>query len=213
MVMPARDRENEHARIAHMDWDEFEARLAVTRGASTADDEGLREYFGAEEYEELKALAAQKRAMRAVAGALGNVVLLPGIMGSNLAAVDDGGRDVIWVNLLRLARGQLSKLKLGADGGDGGDGGRVIPVAVDKRTYARALLKLSVRWNVQPFPFDWRRHLDVAADGLADLIRQRFPNQPVHLVAHSMGGLVSRNFIHRHKDLWQAMQDEGSSAH
>ncbi len=209
--MPTSDQERKIARIAQMDWDEFEDRIgtAATRGASTTDEDALRAYFGAEEYEELKALAAQKRAVRAVANSLGNVVLLPGIMGSNLAAVDNGDQDVIWINLFRIARGQLDKLRLGPDGGDGG---RVLPVTVDKRTYARALMKLSVRWDVEPFPFDWRRHLDIAADGLAKLIKDRFPNKPVHLVAHSMGGLVSRNFIHRHKDLWEEMKGDGTGA-
>jgi hypothetical protein len=31
----------------------------------------------------------------------------------------------------------------------------------------------------------------------------------MHLVAHSMGGLVCRNFIRLHSDLWEAMKDPG----
>ena len=44
------------------------------------------------------------------------------------------------------------------------------------------------------------------ASKLKELVISKFPGQPVHLVAHSMGGLVSRNFIRRHPDVWQGMR-------
>ena len=54
------------------------------------------------------------------------------------------------------------------------------------------------RWNAEPFAYDWRKGIDTASDELARVIRARFPGQPVHIVAHSMGGLVARNMIRRH---------------
>ena len=59
----------------------------------------------------------------------------------------------------------------------------------------------------QPYAYDWRKDIDEASDGLAALIRSRFGREPVHLVAHSMGGLVARNFIRRHPRLWESMRD------
>ena len=35
----------------------------------------------------------------------------------------------------------------------------------------------------------------------------KFKDQPVHLVAHSMGGLVSRNFIRLYPKMWKAMSE------
>jgi alpha-beta hydrolase superfamily lysophospholipase len=52
---------------------------------------------------------------------------------------------------------------------------------------------------VQPFAFDWRKDIDVSSKALPDFIVDKFQDEPVHLLAHSMGGLVSRNFIRSHK--------------
>jgi pimeloyl-ACP methyl ester carboxylesterase len=78
---------------------------------------------------------------------------------------------------------------------------------VNKQFYARAIVALRAHWNVEPFAYDWRKDIDEASDNLAELIGARFPGQPVHLVAHSMGGLVSRNFIKLHPQLWKSMRD------
>ena len=208
-----RDEQNQIDRVAGMEWDDFSRRLetVATRGpgAKPADDDAMRKYFGDAEYEELKRLAQRTSAARQRAPLLGNLVLLPGIMGSNLVTTDAGGdEDLIWVSLLRLVRGQVERLRLTADGARDAGPLPVRASRVDKRTYTRALLTLGARWNVQPFPFDWRRHIDTAADGLAQFIKEKFPGQPVHLVAHSMGGLVSRNFVRRHRKLWETMRGD-----
>lgn len=213
--------QKEIARIARMEWDEFEKRLAgaATRApgaAASADEEAMRKFFGPEEFEELKALAARSMTARASAGSLGHVVFLPGIMGSNLITTDPGGdQDLIWINFLLLIGGQLERLRLKPDGS--GDAGSLPVTAsrIDKRTYTRALLTLGARWTVHPFPFDWRKHMDAAADELARLvgsIRSQSPDLPIHLVAHSMGGLVSRNFIRRHPNLWKALRGDAADS-
>jgi pimeloyl-ACP methyl ester carboxylesterase/O-acetyl-ADP-ribose deacetylase (regulator of RNase III) len=200
-----------HTHIARMDWDAFEAHLQpAKRGAkrNAAEEQALRDYFG-DEYKELQRLVDHARFVRERSQALGNVVFLHGIMGSNLSTVEqDGDEDLVWVNVLRLAGGQLERLKLAPDGRHEADKtASVRATALDKRTYARAILWLRARWNVHPFAYDWRRDMDESADALARFIREQFKGEPVHLVAHSMGGLVCRNFIRRHKDAWQAMQD------
>src|SRR6516165_9843455 len=51
--------------------------------------------------------------------------------------------------------------------------------------------------------YDWRLDLAESADALHEQINQWFgPDSTVNLVAHSMGGLVSRTFILRHPDRW-----------
>ena len=77
-----------------------------------------------------------------------------------------------------------------------------------KSYYGEALLSLARRWKAQAFWYDWRKNLDDAADQLRIEIDRWFgSNSPVHLVAHSMGGLVCRTFIKRHPDRWKTMWD------
>ena len=200
-------------KIARMEWDDLEKRLqSPTRGTARADtsEDAMRQYFGDEEFEYLRQLADHAQAMRTRAGVLGSVILLPGIMGTNLESIEGGGdRDLVWVNIFRLAWGQAERLKLTADGKREANAGiKIFPSVIDKRTYARALVYLGARWRVLPFPFDWRKDIDASADALADFIKANSNGQPVHLVAHSMGGLVCRNFIRRHKDVWEKIADD-----
>lgn len=200
----------ERREIAHMEWEDFEESLAaVPRGGKSASriERNLEEYFGKEEYDSLQKLATHARSMRSRAPVLGNVVFLHGIMGSNLITVEkDGDEDLVWVNLLRLAAGQMERLKLSPDGSHDDDPKFTVkPSTLDKRTYARAILWLRARWNVHPFAYDWRKDVDLSSADLAERIREKFGDEPVHLVAHSMGGLVSRNFIRLHRDLWDKM--------
>jgi pimeloyl-ACP methyl ester carboxylesterase len=58
-----------------------------------------------------------------------------------------------------------------------------------------------------PVAFDWRLDIDRSADALNDAIRAWAGSEPVHIVAHSMGGLVSRRFMQLHRDTWQGMKD------
>ena len=62
------------------------------------------------------------------------------------------------------------------------------------------MMSLNQEWNVRPFFYDWRRDIRCAATDLNAMLTTQFPNQPVHLVAHSMGGLVARTFIAKFPD-------------
>jgi pimeloyl-ACP methyl ester carboxylesterase len=107
-----------------------------------------------------------------------------------------------------LIRGRIEWLKLAPDGDREADSKfRVEATQPNKRYYARAILSLRAHWNAKPFAYDWRRDIDTASDALATFIRESFPGEPVHIVAHSMGGLVARNMIRRHPQLWTSMQD------
>jgi Lysophospholipase len=78
-----------------------------------------------------------------------------------------------------------------------------------KRYYGQMLLSLSESWNVRAFWFDWRKDLKLAAAELEAQIRGWFDdNVPVHILAHSMGGLVARTFIKNYPERWKTMWDE-----
>jgi pimeloyl-ACP methyl ester carboxylesterase len=137
----------------------------------------------------------------------GHVIVIHGIMGGKLATIDaSGDEDLIWVNAFRLACGRIGDFALNANGD---------PVDPEIRVVTRGLLdeymplvlELGQRWEVLPVAFDWRLDVDKSANDLNAAIRSWAGNQPVHIVAHSMGGLVSRRFMQLHKDTWQIMKD------
>ncbi len=196
--------------VRKMDWDEFEAQLSrSTRGGKTrvASDQTLRDHFGSEKLERLQRLAERARSVRSKREPLrGNIIFIPGIMGSELTVTEDGDDDTVWISFPRLIWGGINKLRLTKDGMREADSARrVQPSGLDKDSYAETILWLKAYWNVEPFAYDWRKDLDQAAGRLKELVETKFKNQPVHLVAHSMGGLVSRNFIRLYPSVWKSM--------
>lgn len=198
--------------IRNMDWDEFETQLSRSaRGGKSrsASDQALGDHFGPEKLERLQRLAERVRAVRSKREPLrGNIIFIPGIMGSELTVTEDGDDDVVWVSFLKLIWGGINKLRLAPNGIQEADATlRVQPSGLDKDSYAETILWLKAYWNVEPFAYDWRKDLDQAAERLKGLVETKFKNQPVHLVAHSMGGLVSRNFIRLYPKVWKGMME------
>lgn len=114
-------------------------------------------------------------------------VVLPGVMGSSLKV--DGER--VWLHYPALVFNGLKKLRLGAD---------VEPTDLLDDFYAPLLEFLSRTHRVEIFPYDWRLSVRDGARHLAARLETLLPaaesaHQPVHLVAHSMGGLVVRAMI------------------
>jgi pimeloyl-ACP methyl ester carboxylesterase len=199
-------------RVSGLDWKDLAAGLSgATRGAGGIPESDLRDYFGAEEFEHLQQLAGFSRTVRSRSAPLGSIIFLHGITGSDLGVAAGSGKpDNIWVNFFRLIYGRIERLRLASDGAKELDKNwSVVPTGVNKRYYARAVLALGGRWNVTPLAYDWRKDIDNSSNELAKLIRRDFQGKPVHLVAHSMGGLVCRNFMRLHPDLWEAMKDPG----
>ena len=196
--------------VRKMDWDEFEAQLSrSTRGGKTraVSDQALRDHFGPEKLERLQRLAERVRSVRSKREPLrGNIIFIPGIMGSELTVTEDGDDDTVWISFPRLIWGEINKLRLTQDGMREADSARRVQLSgLEKDSYAETILWLKAYWNVEPFAYDWRKDLAQAAGRLKDLVETKFKNQPVHLVAHSMGGLVSRNFIRLYPNVWKAM--------
>jgi pimeloyl-ACP methyl ester carboxylesterase len=53
--------------------------------------------------------------------------------------------------------------------------------------------------TLYPYPYDWRRSVEHAADGLADLLDRALDQHTgaadISLVAHSLGGLIARHYL------------------
>ncbi len=117
-------------------------------------------------------------------------ILIPGIMGSNLYA----GDEKIWLNLEAIHKGKIrSKLKYN-DKTD--DNSNIKAKSLVGKYYSKLLLHLKQNYDVLTFAYDWRKSLAIAAEQLneklKDLARH---NQPIKIIAHSMGGLLVRQVI------------------
>ena len=80
-------------------------------------DQALSDHFGPEKLERLQRLVERVRLARHKREPLrGNIIFIPGIMGSELTVTDDGDDDVVWVSFLKLIWGGINKLRLAKDG-------------------------------------------------------------------------------------------------
>ncbi|ATE61525.1 DUF7379 domain-containing protein [Thauera sinica] len=115
-------------------------------------------------------------------------IVLPGTLGSGLSA----GGERVWLDYWTLLRGGLKKIA--------SDARNVAPVDLLDDFYGPLLEFLSHTHRVEIFPYDWRLSITEAAAELARRLADWLPRaerqgQPVHFVAHSMGGLVVRAMI------------------
>jgi pimeloyl-ACP methyl ester carboxylesterase len=128
------------------------------------------------------------------------VLILPGIMGSELDDLQDDGFGRIWIDALGVLRGELAHLRLAPDGAaDANPAVRIRATDVIDRYYDPLKRRLKKHFDARHFPFDWRHSLGELAGRLADYIARDVPaDRPLSLVAHSMGGLVSRTLFAAH---------------
>ncbi len=122
------------------------------------------------------------------------VVLLPGIMGSNLSK--KGTK--LWINYKRFITGKLPSLKI--------DEKEVEALSIVKTSYWQLEDHLSSEYDVVTFPFDWRKKLTDSTQSFEDKIKELLAvKQPIKIVAHSMGGVLVRDFIIQHPKTWQQL--------
>lgn len=115
-------------------------------------------------------------------------VVLPGTMGSELKA----GDQEIWLKYGALFAGGLGKLRMGKP--------EITPVGLVEDFYGPLVDFLARSHDVDVFPYDWRHSIREAAARLAETLaplvdRAERTQQPLRIVAHSMGGLVVRSMI------------------
>jgi pimeloyl-ACP methyl ester carboxylesterase len=173
----ARDHVTPYDRFA---WSDEQICAWLAQGQRQRD---LEAYFGAAEYRQLAALA--RRAPRADEG-LG-VLIVPGIMGSQLglrrtAPLPD---DILWLDPLDIQLGRLAALRLPA-------AAPVVPLGVVLFSYLRLKLYLRAQGFATEFhDYDWRLSVSELGRALAERLRAARARR-IAIVAHSMGGLVSR---------------------
>ena len=116
-------------------------------------------------------------------------------MGSELQA---DGKDV-WMSYWSLLRGHIDKIAIDAP---------KVTVTGLVSSYYRALCDyLADSHEVIPFGYDWRHSIKDAASQLADEVKKvvERTHEPIRFIAHSMGGMVVRRFIHDHPELWTTL--------
>jgi hypothetical protein len=141
--------------------------------------------FGEQAWRELRALARRAADTRAPRGGP-RVYVLPGLMGSRIGTRGTLLDDVLWVDLVEIAAGHLTRLAL--------PGGARL-VALGAMLLNALKLKLSLRvagFDAHLHAFDWRRSHAELADALNARIAAEAGARPVLLVGHSMGGVVAR---------------------
>lgn len=143
----------------------------------------LAAYFGEAEYRELCYLAKLAATRRNRRGKL--VFVLPGIMGSRLGTALRGAHSLIWLHPRAVATGALAQLALPGPN-------RLKAFGVMLPGYLKLKLWLEVAGFRPVFhPFDWRGDLTALARAFSRTL-ERVGDSKVHVIAHSMGGLVAR---------------------
>jgi pimeloyl-ACP methyl ester carboxylesterase len=163
-------------------WSDVQIEQCLAAGTQQAE---LAAYFGADEQRMLAGLA--RRAASARMRQPLKVFIVPGIMGSQLGLLRSAPlpNDILWLDPLDIQLGRLAVLRLPA-------ATPVVPLGVMLFSYLRLKLRLRAQgFAVELHDYDWRLPVATAAAQLAARLRASRAER-VALVAHSMGGLVSR---------------------
>lgn len=121
-------------------------------------------------------------------------ILLPGIMGSNLAR---NGK-LVWINYFRFLGGELGSLKISEKG--------IEAPSLIKTSYKKLADHLGESHDVVTFAFDWRQQLNDCAKLFNDKIIELMAHgQPIKIIGHSMGGVLVRDFILQYNATWKQL--------
>lgn len=146
----------------------------------------LAAYFGQTEYLELVRLARQAERV-GVKESQPHVLVVPGILGSQLgiARARPLPNDVLWLDPIDIQVGRLALLDLDA-------GAPIIPLGVVLYSHLKLRLRLrAAGFAVTMHDYDWRLGIEESGASFAQRLRQH-PAKRLAIVAHSMGGLLSR---------------------
>jgi len=175
-------------------------RLALA--ADPAHTDALTAYLGTDGLAEYHRLAAHAGPDHLAGDRPTNLIFLPGVMGSVLGSSGLGG--IWWLDLMNRRHIGDLRLAAGADA-DSDPRARVEPVGVMSAYEAfLAAGYETADFAHQAFAYDWRKSLRFSADRLRDAVLAAAvaAAEPVHLVAHSMGGLLVRTTLMTYPELW-----------
>ncbi len=133
------------------------------------------------------------------------VFLLPGIQGSSLCA----GEKTVWLSPMRIAQGGIKGIGTRAAG--------IRSTGLLQSRYGALAQQLRQKYDVVEFHYDWRKSTIQEATRLNDAVKQALDatqntQQPIHFLAHSMGGIVARMLIARHRPTWERMIARGNGS-
>lgn len=154
--------------------------------ASGEQRQELAAYFGETEYLDLVRLARTAERV-AIKDAHPHVFVIPGILGSQLgiARRPPLPNDVLWLDPIDIQVGRLKLLALDA-------GAPIAPLGVVLYSHLKLRLRLrAAGFAVTLHDYDWRLGIEESGASFAERLRKHRPRR-VAIVAHSMGGLVSR---------------------
>jgi pimeloyl-ACP methyl ester carboxylesterase len=164
-------------------WSEAEVERMLATGEHRQE---LAAYFGQTEYQELVRLERKARQAR-VNDSYPHVLVIPGILGSQLgiARRHPLPNDVLWLDPIDIQVGRLALLGLDA-------GAPIIPLGVVLYSHLKLRLRLrAAGFGVTLHDYDWRLGIEESSAALAARLREHGARR-LAIVAHSMGGLVSR---------------------
>lgn len=146
----------------------------------------LSAYFGAPEYRDLAALARRAQATPPATGD-SSVIVVPGIMGSQLGIrrAPPLPDDIVWIDPIDIQHGRLRSLRVAA-------AAPIVPLGVVLFSYLRLKLHLRARgFAAEFYDYDWRLSAAELGRAFAEHLRTH-PAARLSVVAHSLGGLVTR---------------------
>src|SRR3989344_506851 len=140
------------------------------------------------------------------------VIIVPGILGSRLNRVSDD--EEVWIDELSMALSKtddfLDDLKLNSSGEEIIDvyPKEIIDVAFGLTQYGNLIQKFKddgyqLGIDLFLFPYDWRLDVELSSLELDSVIDEAVVNSPtgkVNIIAHSMGGLVVKDYLMREGD-------------
>ncbi|HEV2269095.1 MAG TPA: alpha/beta fold hydrolase [Steroidobacteraceae bacterium] len=167
-------------------WSDTEVERLLASGEQRQE---LTAYLGQTEYLELARLA-RKAARVALRDTDPHVVVVPGILGSQLGIARSRPlpNDVLWLDPIDIQVGRLGLLALDA-------GAPIIPLGAVLYSHLRLRLHLrAAGFAVTLHDYDWRLGIEETGASLAERLRG-LGSRRVAIVAHSMGGLLSRTAL------------------
>ena len=149
----------------------------------------LTAYFGESEYLDLARLARKAQHV-GVSDAHPHVVIVPGILGSQLGIARPRPlpNDVLWLDPIDIQVGRLRLLGLDA-------GAPIVPLGVVLYSHLKLRLRLRTAGFAVTFhDYDWRLGIEESGAAFAARLREH-GSRRLAIVAHSMGGLLSRTAL------------------